>query len=71
MADNGKKKVIAGLGEMLADTDLLLLKTQLIERARPLIDVSTEAGDALTADFVTGRLEEHEKTAWMLRATLG
>lgn len=27
-------------------------------------------GDAGTADFLTGLLEEHEKTAWMLRAHL-
>ena len=27
-------------------------------------------GDAGTSDFLTGLMEEHEKTAWMLRATL-
>lgn len=29
-----------------------------------------EHGDAGTADFLTGLLEQHEKMAWMLRATL-
>jgi len=26
--------------------------------------------DAGTSDFLTGLMEQHEKTAWMLRATL-
>lgn len=29
-----------------------------------------EHGDAGTADFLTGLMEQHEKMAWMLRATL-
>ena len=28
-------------------------------------------GDDSTADLLTGRTEEHDKTAWMLKATLG
>jgi starvation-inducible DNA-binding protein len=33
------------------------------------IEVAEGANDAGTADFLTSLLEEHEKTAWMLRAT--
>jgi starvation-inducible DNA-binding protein len=29
----------------------------------------TKHHDAGTADFLTGLMEKHEKTAWMLRAT--
>jgi starvation-inducible DNA-binding protein len=38
---------------------------------RPKIDAAQEAGDGGTADFLTGLLEGHEKTAWMTRAYLG
>ncbi|MFP3914729.1 MAG: Dps family protein [Actinomycetota bacterium] len=40
-----------------------------IRTARELVKVAEEAGDAATADLATERLEVHEKTAWMLRAT--
>ena len=38
--------------------------------ARGAIKVASSAGDEGTADMVTGRLKEHEKTAWMLRSLL-
>lgn len=38
--------------------------------ARDVIKAADAAGDEGTADMVTGRLKEHEKTAWMLRALL-
>jgi starvation-inducible DNA-binding protein len=38
--------------------------------ARAAIKVADEAGDEGSADMVTGRLKEHEKTAWMLRSLL-
>ena len=38
--------------------------------ARAAIKVADKAGDEGTADIVTGRLKEHEKTAWMLRSLL-
>ena len=38
--------------------------------ARDAIKVADKAGDEGTADMVTGRLKEHEKTAWMLRSLL-
>ncbi len=41
-----------------------------IRSLREAIRVADEAGDAGTNDFLTGLLEDHEKTAWMLRAHL-
>src|SRR5690349_7436305 len=38
--------------------------------ARVSIKVAQDGGDEGTADMLTGRLKEHEKTAWMLRSLL-
>ncbi len=38
--------------------------------ARDTIKAADGAGDEGTADMVTGRLMDHEKTAWMLRSLL-
>jgi starvation-inducible DNA-binding protein len=38
--------------------------------SRGVIKAADAAGDEGTADIVTGRLKEHEKTAWMLRSLL-
>jgi starvation-inducible DNA-binding protein len=38
--------------------------------ARGAIKVAQDGGDEGTADMLTGRLKEHEKTAWMLRSLL-
>jgi starvation-inducible DNA-binding protein len=38
--------------------------------ARRTLDVAEEAGDAVTVDLATRRLDVHEKTAWMLRSLL-
>jgi starvation-inducible DNA-binding protein len=38
--------------------------------ARDTIKAADAAGDEGTADMVTGRLKDHEKTAWMLRSLL-
>ncbi len=40
-----------------------------IRTARGLVEVAEEAADVATADLATERIEIHEKTAWMLRAT--
>ena len=37
--------------------------------ARVVVDAAETAGDVATADLATVRVEVHEKTAWMLRAT--
>jgi starvation-inducible DNA-binding protein len=34
------------------------------------IAAAEAADDGATADLLTGRLEEHDKTAWMLKATI-
>lgn len=38
--------------------------------ARTTVEAAEKAGDAGTADMVTSRLMDHEKTAWMLRSLL-
>lgn len=43
----------------------------LVRSARPIVAIAERAGDAATADVVTQRILAHEKTAWMLRSTLG
>jgi starvation-inducible DNA-binding protein len=40
-----------------------------IRTAREVVARADEAKDVATADLVTSRIEIHEKTAWMLRAT--
>ncbi len=40
----------------------------LIAALRKDIETAEKAKDAGTADFLTGLLEEHEKTAWILRS---
>jgi starvation-inducible DNA-binding protein len=48
----------------------LLADHQALARTlRADIEVAEGAHDPGTADFLTGLLEDHEKTAWMLRAT--
>jgi starvation-inducible DNA-binding protein len=41
----------------------------LIRGARAALAAAGEAGDAASEDLLTQRIAEHEKTAWMLRAT--
>lgn len=42
----------------------------IIKNAKELVAISLEHKDDETADLVIGRVEEHEKTAWMLRSSL-
>ena len=42
----------------------------LIRTARSLLPLAETAGDEVTADLITQRLQIHEKTAWMLRSLL-
>ena len=42
-----------------------------IKTARPIIELAQGGGDEGTADLVIGRIQAHEKAAWMLRATAG
>jgi len=41
-----------------------------IRTAREIMPVAQKVNDEATADLVTGRLQIHEKTAWMLRSLL-
>lgn len=41
-----------------------------IRMARTVLQVADEAGDQVTADLLTERMQIHEKTAWMLRSLL-
>lgn len=49
---------------------LLAGHESLTRDARELIELAAEAGDTGTEDLLTQRLAVHEKTAWMLRASL-
>ncbi|MBL8146560.1 MAG: DNA starvation/stationary phase protection protein [Anaerolineae bacterium] len=63
--DPGNNPDAAGMiAELTADHE------SVIRHLRADIDAITENGDAGTADFLTGLLEQHEKTAWFLRAHL-
>jgi starvation-inducible DNA-binding protein len=42
-----------------------------IRTARTVFRIGDEAGDQVTADLLTERMQIHEKTAWMLRSLLG
>ena len=51
--------------------NLLADHETLIRRARTALAAAGEAGDAASEDLLTVRISVHEKTAWMLRATIG
>ena len=42
---------------------------KVIKTARKVLAVASGVSDEATADMATDRLDEHEKTAWMLRAS--
>jgi starvation-inducible DNA-binding protein len=52
------------IAQLLADNQTMVREGQAV------IKVAEHVGDASTADMVTGRLEAHEKAAWMLRSLL-
>jgi starvation-inducible DNA-binding protein len=41
-----------------------------VKTARKIFPIVEQAGDEPTADLLTQRMQEHEKTAWMLRSML-
>ncbi len=43
---------------------------QVVRSARAALKLAEEHSDEATSDLVAPRITEHEKTAWMLRATL-
>ena len=53
------------LAELVSDHDAIIRKT------RKLIDEFEEKyDDAGSSDFITGIMKQHEKMAWMLRASV-
>lgn len=50
--------------------NLLADHEAVIRALRKDVETTAKLGDAGTSDFLTGLLEEHEKTAWILRAYL-
>ncbi len=50
--------------------NLLKAHEQLIKNAKKARDIASQAADSETEDMLIARIQEHEKTAWMLRATL-
>lgn len=51
-------------------TDLVISNELIIRKAREFVHLAEESNDAGTADFLTARIEVHEKAAWMLRSSL-
>ncbi len=51
---------------LLADHEAIVRQLR-----QDIVTTQDRHGDLGTADFLTGLMEEHEKIAWMLRATLG
>lgn len=41
-----------------------------VRTARSIVSTAEEAGDEVTVDLLVGRMEIHEKAAWMLRSSL-
>jgi len=58
-------KAPAMVSDLLADHEALVQSLR-----KDLQTCQDKHGDAGTADFLTGLMEEHEKMAWMLRAYL-
>ncbi len=50
--------------------DLLEGHEAIIRQIRPIIDTTVESNDMGTNNFLGDLIEQHEKTAWMLRAHL-
>mgnify|MGYP000545157518 CR=1 FL=1 len=51
--------------------DLLKGHEAVVATIRKALELAGEHGDEATADVLTPRLTEHEKSAWMLRSTIG
>jgi starvation-inducible DNA-binding protein len=60
-----------GLSDRRMLAELLTLHEELIVQLRTdSVTCTTRFNDAGTTDFLTGLMQQHEKTAWMLRAQL-
>ena len=63
--NNGLKNAQEQLAVLLSDHESVICNL------RDDIEIVGKQTDVGTEDFLTGLLEQHEKTAWMLRAHLG
>lgn len=67
----------SAIGEPPAADDVQLVRAlrddhrQVAEQCRQATTVAEDADDKATADLLIGRSTAHDKTAWMLTATLG
>ena len=61
---NGGESADEMLRALVADHETV------VRTAREIFPTAESAGDEVTADLLTQRLEVHEKTAWMLRSML-
>ncbi|MFO1425495.1 MAG: Dps family protein [Steroidobacteraceae bacterium] len=60
-----------GVPEALDMVRLLVAGHEAVARtARKVLPLADKAGDEVTTDLLTQRLQVHEKTAWMLRSLL-
>ena len=62
--DDGNPKAEQMILQLIRDHELV------IRTAREVFQLADEAGDEPTADLLTQRMQLHEKTNWMLRATI-
>lgn len=68
---NIKEEVAQNPSQTEMISNLLQDHEQIIRELRmSIVKTQDEFNDAGTADFLTGLLEKHEKTAWMLRSLL-
>lgn len=58
-------KAVAMVEQLLADNQTMS------RMGRELIELTEKESDIVTGDMIVARLEYHEKTAWMLRSSLG
>ena len=68
---------LSSISDPPASDDYLLVEAlrndhrQLSKTCSVALDEAKKAGDDVTADMLIARIEAHDKTAWMLTATLG
>jgi starvation-inducible DNA-binding protein len=64
----GEAEDVPSAEEMIAR--LVRDQEVIVRRAREILANAESAGDEATADLLAGRMQVHEKTAWMLRSLL-
>ncbi len=50
--------------------ELVLAQETIVRTARSIFPIADKASDETSADLLTGRMQVHEKAAWMLRSLL-